>query len=59
MSQFTTVTLTLLKGFGQTMNIFLLTLAFSIPLGLLVCFGTMSGFSPLRLLMKGKIGRAS
>lgn len=52
MSQFTTVTLTLLKGFGQTMNIFLLTLAFSIPLGLLVCFGTMSGFSPLRLLMK-------
>ena len=34
MSQFTTVTLTLLKGFGQTMNIFLLTLAFSIPLGL-------------------------
>ena len=40
MSQFTTVTLTLLKGFGQTMNIFLLTLAFSIPLGLLVCFGT-------------------
>lgn len=28
MSQFTTVTLTLLKGFGQTMNIFLLTLAF-------------------------------
>ena len=53
MSQFTTVTLTLLKGFGQTMNIFLLTLAFSIPLGLLVCFGTMSGFSPLRLLMKG------
>ena len=53
MSQFTTVTLTLLKGFGQSMNIFLLTLAFSIPLGLLVCFGTMSGFSPLRLLMKG------
>lgn len=52
MSQFTTVTLTLLKGFGQTMNIFLLTLVFSIPLGLLVCFGTMSRFSPLRCLMK-------
>ena len=44
MSQFLSVTLALLKGFGQTMNIFLLTLAFSIPLGLLVCFGTMSRF---------------
>lgn len=52
MSQFLSVTLALLKGFGQTMNIFLLTLAFSIPLGLLVCFGTMSRFFPLRLLMK-------
>lgn len=52
MSQFLSVTLALLKGFGQTMNIFLLTLAFSIPLGLLVCFGTMSRFFTLRLLMK-------
>ena len=52
MSQFLSVTLALLKGFGQTMNIFLLTLVFSIPLGLLVCFGTMSRFSPLRCLMK-------
>ena len=52
MSQFLSVTLALLKGFGQTMNIFLLTLVFSIPLGLLVCFGTMSRFFPLRLLMK-------
>ena len=52
MSQFLSVTLALLKGFGQTMNIFLLTLVFSIPLGLLVCFGTMSRFSLLRCLMK-------
>ena len=52
MSQFLSVTLALLKGFGQTMNIFLLTLVFSIPLGLLVCFGTMGRFSPLRCLMK-------
>ena len=52
MEQFISVTLALLKGFGQTMNIFLLTLAFSIPLGLLVCFGTMSKFSPLRYVMK-------
>ena len=52
MEQFISVTLALLKGFGQTMIIFLLTLAFSIPLGLLVCFGTMSKFSPLRYVMK-------
>ena len=52
MSQFLSVTLALLKGFGQTINIFLLTLAFSVPLGLIVCFGTMSRFSPLRYLTK-------
>lgn len=52
MAQFVSVTLALLKGFGETLNIFLLTLVFSIPLGLLVAFGTMSKFSPLRMLMK-------
>ena len=52
MEQFISVTLALIKGFGQTMNIFLLTLLFSIPLGLLVCFGTMSKFPPLRVVMK-------
>ena len=41
-----------MKGFGETMNIFLLTLVFSIPLGLLVCFGTMTRFSPVRYVMK-------
>ena len=55
MEQFISVTLALLKGFGQTMNIFLLTLAFSIPLGLLVCFGTMSKFSPVRYVMKALV----
>ena len=52
MAQFVPVTLALLKGFGETLNIFLLTLVFSIPLGLLVAFGNMSKFSPLRMLMK-------
>lgn len=55
MEQFISVTLALLRSFGQTMNIFLLTLAFSIPLGLLVCFGTMSKFSPLRYVMKALV----
>ena len=52
MEQFITVTGALMKGFGETMNIFLLTLVFSIPLGLLVCFGTMTRFSPVRYVMK-------
>ena len=52
MAQFVTVTEALLGGFGETMNIFLLTLVFSIPLGLLVCFGTMTRFSPVRYVMK-------
>lgn len=52
MEQFITVTEALFKGFGETMNIFLLTLVFSIPLGLLVCFGTMTRFSPVRYIMK-------
>ena len=52
MEQFITVTEALFKGFGETMNIFLLTLVFSIPLGLLVCFGTMSKLKPLRYIMK-------
>lgn len=39
---FVEVTLSLLEGFGKTLLIFALTLAFSVPLGLLVCFGSMS-----------------
>lgn len=44
---FIEVTLSLLQGFGKTLLIFALTLVFSVPLGLLVCFGSMSklGFS--------------
>ena len=47
------VTLQLLSGFGETMKIFLLTLLFSIPLGLVICFGSMSRFTPLRKLVRG------
>lgn len=39
---FIEVTLSLLQGFGKTLLIFALTLLFSVPLGLLVCFGSMS-----------------
>lgn len=50
---FAEVTLQLLEGFGQTALIFVLTLLFSLPLGLLVCFGSMSRFAPLRLAVRG------
>ena len=52
---FLPVTLELLTGFWETLKIFFLTLLFSIPLGLVVCFGSMSGFKPLRWLTRGVI----
>lgn len=42
----------LLDGMLTSILIFLLTLLFSLPLGLLIAFGRMSGFAPLRWLMK-------
>lgn len=50
---FSTVLLQLLAGFRQTLAVFFLTLLFSIPLGLLICFGSMSKFTPLRKLTRG------
>lgn len=41
----------LAEGFLQTLLIFVLTLVFSLPLGLLVYFGRVSRFAPLRWLV--------
>ena len=49
---FLPVTLQLLAGFGESLKIFLLTLAFSLPLGLVICFGSMSKFSPLQAVVR-------
>ena len=49
---FLPVTLQLLDGFWESLKVFLMTLAFSLPLGLLVCFGSMSKFTPLKALMR-------
>jgi polar amino acid transport system permease protein len=46
------IMLTLLRGFGTTCVIFAVTLVCAAPLGLIVSFGSMSGFRPLRLLTK-------
>ena len=50
---FLPVTLQLLAGFCETVKVLLLTLLFSLPLGLVICFGSMSKFKPLRTLMRG------
>ena len=43
----------LLGGFWETVKIFFLTLVFSLPLGLVVAFGSMSRFQPLKRLTQG------
>ena len=45
-----TVTASLLEGFGTTLQLFFLTLVFSLPIGLLVAFGSMSKWAPFRFL---------
>lgn len=50
---FIPVTTELLLGFWESLKVFGLTLLFSIPLGLVVCFGSMSKFRPLRTLTRG------
>lgn len=52
MEQFLSVSSQLLQGFGETLNIFVLTLLFAIPLGLVICFGAMSKWKPLRMLVR-------
>ena len=42
------VTLSLLTGFGTTIKLFLLTLLFALPLGLVISFGSMSRITPIR-----------
>ena len=48
---FWSVTQTLLGGLLTTFQIFILTLVFALPLGLLLAFGSMSRFRPLKWLV--------
>ncbi len=52
MEKFLSVTLDLAKGFGTTLEIFALTLLFALPIGLIISFGSMSKFKPLRWLVR-------
>ena len=46
------VTASLLEGFRATLKLFFLTLLFSLPLGLVISFGSMSRFCPLKWIVK-------
>ena len=52
---FLPVTLQLWEGLWESLKIFGLTLAFALPLGLLISFGSMSRFAPLKWLLRGII----
>ena len=49
---FATITEKLLEGFGVSCWLFTLTLLFSLPLGLIIAFGSMTRFKPLRWLCR-------
>ena len=49
---FWTVTLSLLEGFMNTLKIFGMTLLVALPLGLVLSFGSMSRFAPIRFVVK-------
>lgn len=49
---FASVNALLLQGFGVTCLLFLLTLVFSLPLGLVVMFGSICPFRPLRVVTR-------
>lgn len=49
---FSEVTTQLLEGFGSTTLLFALTLIFALPLGLVIAFGSMSRFKPLKWLTR-------
>lgn len=51
-NSFIPITQSLMVGFGTTLKLFGLTLLFSLPLGLVISFGSMSKFKPLKWLIK-------
>ena len=52
MYSFWDVNVAMLEGSVTTLQMFVLTLLFTLPLGLIISFGSMSRFSPLRWLTK-------
>lgn len=55
LANFIGVTEDLFLGFGQNCIIFAVTLLLALPLGLLISFGTLSKFKPLKVVLDGII----
>ena len=55
LNMFLSVTKDLMGGFGMTLKLFALTLVFSLPLGLILSFGSMSKFKPLKAITKALV----
>lgn len=49
---FEMVMIKLFNGFAVTLELFAFTLLFAIPLGLIICFGSMSKFKPLKAIVR-------
>ncbi len=56
MQQLPIVVRSLNEGFGQTLRLFFITLAGALPLGLVISFGSMSRFAPLKWLTRLFVG---
>jgi len=52
---FNTVVAALFEGFGKSLEIFALTLLGALPFGLIIAFGSMSKFAPLRLVTRAVV----
>ncbi|HRT69481.1 MAG TPA: amino acid ABC transporter permease [Bacilli bacterium] len=52
LSSFSDITYQLLEGFTVTLKIFFYSLIFSLPLGLVVVFGSLSKFKPLKAIIR-------
>ena len=46
------ILLSLLQGFGNTVLLFVVTLVLALPLGLIISFGSMSKFKPIKFVLK-------
>lgn len=46
------ILLSLLQGFGNTVLLFAVTLVLALPLGLIISFGSMSKFKPIKFVLK-------
>ena len=53
--EFLEVTFKLFEGFGNTCLIFILSLVLSLPLGLIVTFGSMSKISPIKYITSDRM----